>query len=90
VERDMNQNKKQEWDVVRNMGLGRFVLKYGVLKFGGSLLLINFVLYNLLFRRNWVVADLIEDFITVALISLAAGLFFGVILWFAKEMRHWW
>lgn len=81
-------DERQKWESARDKGLVRFVFINGILKFGGLLFLINFVFYNLLFTKRWIVESLIEDFLTVGVICLVSGLIFGIILWIAGGLKY--
>jgi uncharacterized membrane-anchored protein len=79
---EMNQKQKEKWERTRSKGMWRFVLLYGVVLFGGLMIVVNSVL-NMMLRTF----GNINLFYTV-LIYLPSGFVFGLAVWLVGEYMY--
>ena len=79
----MNQKKRANWERVKAKGMWRFVLLYGILIWGGSML-IAFSAYRFLVRG----LRFLDELSFLVPIFLVSGFAFGVICWLVGEHKH--
>ena len=87
-----DQQKTEQWEKVRLKGLGRFILKYGILKFAlPSVIVTNAVLFYL---DHGFDIDYLKHFLTAQCILflifsiLISGLIFGWFVWNFIEYKY--
>lgn len=82
-------NKKiKTWNEIKNLGLRNFVLKYGVLRFGIPMSILNFILMLIFNPKNYSVrAYVLKVGIDLVAFSLVGGIIFGAFMWiFLKKI----
>ena len=79
----MNQKQRAKWERTGAKGMWRFVLLYGVLLWGGFMIIAMSV-YDFFFSRSRFVDNLS---ITVPTF-LVAGFVFGLAIWFNGEYKY--
>lgn len=78
----MNENQRAKWERTRSRGMWRFVLLYGVVLWGG-LMIVAVSAYSMI-TGTFVSSNLK---ITVP-VFLVAGLVFGLAVWFVGEAMY--
>lgn len=76
-------NKKiKTLNEVKNMGLRNFILKYGILRFGIPMSILNFILIIIFNHKNYSVREYVLK-VGIYLIgfSLVGGIIFGTFMW---------
>ncbi len=79
----MNQKQRAKWERTRAEGMWRFVLLYGVLLWGGFML-ITFCAYRFFVRG----LRFLDELSFLVLIFLAAGFLFGLATWLIGEYKY--
>jgi hypothetical protein len=80
----MIQKQRVKWERIRAKGMWRFVLLYGVLWWGGIMIIVTSI-YGFFFRRLRYTLDDLEVLIPAFLVS---GLVVGLVNWHAREYRY--
>lgn len=76
-------NKKiKTWNEIKNNGLRNFILKYGILRFGIPMSILNFVLMVIFNPKNYSVREYVLKLgIDLVAFSLVGGIIFGAFMW---------
>ena len=78
----MNQKQRAKWERTRGKGMWRFVLLYGVL-FWGGLMIITSSLYRM------IIGTLVYDNLRITVpVFLVSGLVFGLVMWLVGEYMY--
>ena len=80
----MNQKQRAKWERIRAKGMWRFVLVYGVLWWGGFMIIATSI-YGLFFRR---LSYSLDDFSITVPALLVGGFVFGLACWFVGEYKY--
>jgi hypothetical protein len=86
MEKMQDQFKIQQWQRMRAQGWWRFVLLQGVLKMGGSMVLVLLILVPVFSGRSPVSDPL--TLLVQAAIYAAAGFAYGAIIWRLRERLY--
>lgn len=80
--------KIKTWNEIKNLGLRNFVLKYGVLRFGIPIAILNELLILIFNHKNYSVrAYVLKVGIDLVAFSLVGGIIFGAFMWrFLKKI----
>ena len=80
----MKQKEKEKWERTRSKGIGRFVLLYGIVGFGGLMITAHSVSEYLIFSKRF---DGLLFTYRVGL-GLLCGLIWGLVMWSVGERRY--
>lgn len=74
----------QEWEAIKSKGIGRFVFKQGVLAWGAPMFIGTYLLPTVFKGQAFTVTDLLRSLC----IWGAAGVMFGLSMWWWAESQH--
>lgn len=76
-------NKKiKTWNEIKSMGLRSFILKYGILRFGIPIAILNGLLILIFNHKNYSIQEYILKMgISLVAFSLVGGTIFGALMW---------
>ena len=77
-----------DWEKIRSKGLPRFILRYGLMLFGGILFILLSATAALLAWNQARAASMIPELVAIALICFVGGLVNSLVTWVVEEKNY--